>query len=463
MAKKILLADDSVTIQKVVELTFMDEDYEVVATSDGSSALEKLPEVGPDLVIADVHMPQTDGYEVCRQTKQNHPGIPVLLLVGTFEQFDEDKASAVGADGHLKKPFDSQDLLNQVEALIAKTEAVPAVAEASFEPSTFGEAAGSSELEPPTLMDEELSPVSAGVVETRPTAARSWGDPIESVPEVEAAEESVFEMEGIVPETVMPVAEVAAAAAETVATETVATETVATETVVADTVAEPEAPVSLFETSADGFKVPPDVLEEVAEARASEVPAVDEVVEPSVVDSRFGIDAAPAADVDAPDGSLEDTKRIETPSVDDLEAPALESSAVMESVDPVAAPLAADTVFDIDAAADTSHVAPSDEVESADAAELQAVDTAAVDTAAVETGAADTAAADTAAASAVAVDVASENGSRSLSDEDVERIAKRVAEIMGEKALREVAWEVIPDLAEVLIKERIRELESQVE
>ena len=69
MAKTILLADDSVTIQKVVELTFMDQDYQVVATGNGTSALEQLAELGPDLVIADVHMPGADGYEVCRQTK----------------------------------------------------------------------------------------------------------------------------------------------------------------------------------------------------------------------------------------------------------------------------------------------------------------------------------------------------------------------------------------------------------
>ena len=116
MAKKILLADDSMTIQKVVELTFMDQDFEVTAVSDGSSAVAALEQTKPDIVIADVHMPGADGYAVCRHSKAKSPGTPVLLLVGTFEQFDEQQATQAGADDHLKKPFDSQELLQKVES-----------------------------------------------------------------------------------------------------------------------------------------------------------------------------------------------------------------------------------------------------------------------------------------------------------------------------------------------------------
>ena len=86
MSKTILLADDSLTIQKVVELTFMEEDFDVVSVSDGDHALAKLGELTPALVIADVHMPGASGYEVSRQVKTAHPGVPVLLLVGTFEK-----------------------------------------------------------------------------------------------------------------------------------------------------------------------------------------------------------------------------------------------------------------------------------------------------------------------------------------------------------------------------------------
>ena len=118
MSRKILLADDSLTIQKVVELTFMEGDYEVSAVSNGDEALTKLEEMSPDVVIADVHMPGADGFEICKATKEHHPGVPVLLRVGTFEPFEESAAQEVGAEAHLKKPFDSQELLRLVEDLL---------------------------------------------------------------------------------------------------------------------------------------------------------------------------------------------------------------------------------------------------------------------------------------------------------------------------------------------------------
>src|SRR3954452_21620440 len=131
MKRRILLADDSVTIQKVIELTFMDEDYEVRAVSNGDEALALLPEVKPEFVIADVHMPGANGYEVCRRSKQLRPDVPVLLLVGTFEPFDENEARSCGADSFLKKPFDSQELLQRVQELLASRTAAPAAASAT--------------------------------------------------------------------------------------------------------------------------------------------------------------------------------------------------------------------------------------------------------------------------------------------------------------------------------------------
>ena len=120
MSRKILLADDSLTIQKVVELTFMEGDFEVTAVSNGDDALARLSESSPDVVIADVHMPGADGFQICRSSKETHPGVPVLLLVGTFEPFEESSAQECGADAHLKKPFDSQELLHLVEELLEK-------------------------------------------------------------------------------------------------------------------------------------------------------------------------------------------------------------------------------------------------------------------------------------------------------------------------------------------------------
>ena len=122
MAKRILLADDSLTIQKVVELTFSDADYDLVCVPNGQRALEKVAESAPDLILADVVMPEKNGYEVCEAIKANPAtaGIPVILLSGTFEPFDRDRAERLGCDAIVSKPFDSQQLLRQVEALLAR-------------------------------------------------------------------------------------------------------------------------------------------------------------------------------------------------------------------------------------------------------------------------------------------------------------------------------------------------------
>src|SRR3712207_6372085 len=106
MGSKILLADDSITIQKVVNLTFDDEGIEVVAVSNGDQAERKLGEVNPDLVLADIFMPGKNGYELCEFIKQSprFSNVPVVLLVGAFEPFDLNEARRVGADDHLTKP-----------------------------------------------------------------------------------------------------------------------------------------------------------------------------------------------------------------------------------------------------------------------------------------------------------------------------------------------------------------------
>ncbi len=124
--KTILLADDSITIQKVVELTFSEADYRVVSVSTGGQALKKVGEVRPDIVLLDVIMPEKNGYEVCEQLKRSPStsGIPVLLLTGTFEPFDKKRADAAGANGHITKPFESQALVAKVEELIAATPSV---------------------------------------------------------------------------------------------------------------------------------------------------------------------------------------------------------------------------------------------------------------------------------------------------------------------------------------------------
>jgi CheY-like chemotaxis protein len=130
--KTILLADDSITIQKVVELTFSEGDYQVVCVSNGAQALKKVGEIHPNIILLDVIMPEKNGYEVCEELKHDPStsGIPILLLTGTFEPFDRKRAESAGADGHLTKPFESQLLISKVEELIAKTPTVVSSEEA---------------------------------------------------------------------------------------------------------------------------------------------------------------------------------------------------------------------------------------------------------------------------------------------------------------------------------------------
>lgn len=255
MTRTILLADDSVTIQKVVELTFLDEDFRVVTVGDGAEAISRLASERPDLVIADVHMPGADGYQLAEAVGRELPGTPVLLLVGTFEVFDTDRAESAGAAGFLKKPFDSQELLRRAKDLLASGAPAP---------------------------------------RATPSEVPTWSPAPAELPELSALPD---------------------------------------------------------------FEVPSPAFEEPA--YEPEPVALEEVYEP--------VPAPPPA--------------------------------------PAAAPPAA--------------------------------------------------------AVAAAPSAAGSNGS--LSDADVDRIARRIVELIGDRAVRDVAWEVVPDLAEVLLKARIRELEASVE
>ncbi len=120
MPKTLLLADDSVTIQKVVGITFANEDVELVTAPNGDDALRKAKELKPDLVMADIGMPGLDGYELCAaiRAEPELAKIPVLLLTGTFETYDEERADEVGASAYIAKPFEAQALIDQVNTLL---------------------------------------------------------------------------------------------------------------------------------------------------------------------------------------------------------------------------------------------------------------------------------------------------------------------------------------------------------
>jgi CheY-like chemotaxis protein len=119
---KLLIADDSTTIQKVFERNFPAGEFTLSFANDGEEALTKVRTERPDLIIADISMPVKNGFELCATLKGDPTlkGIPFLLLIGILDDFDEDESSRVGADGFIVKPFEVTAALNKVRAALSK-------------------------------------------------------------------------------------------------------------------------------------------------------------------------------------------------------------------------------------------------------------------------------------------------------------------------------------------------------
>ncbi|VAX24320.1 hypothetical protein MNBD_NITROSPINAE04-1052 [hydrothermal vent metagenome] len=117
-----LIADDSATIQKVFELAFENEDIEVVVAGDGKAAFEKACELKPDIVIADVNMPEMNGFDLCRKIKDSDDisSIPVFLLSSALDEFDHKRSVEVGAAGRFEKPFRSEEMVNMVKKALSQ-------------------------------------------------------------------------------------------------------------------------------------------------------------------------------------------------------------------------------------------------------------------------------------------------------------------------------------------------------
>ncbi|MCK4846316.1 MAG: response regulator [Deltaproteobacteria bacterium] len=184
MAKKILLADDSITIQKVISLTLASEDFELITVGDGDAACSKALEVKPDLVMADIAMPGKNGYQVCEAIKTNPElgGVPVLLLAGTFETLDDAECTRVGADDHIIKPFESEELVSKIKELLSK----PAKAAQGGAPAPVAAPPAPAPVAPPVVAPPVAPPVAAPVappVAPTPPAA----PPVQTAPPVAAA------------------------------------------------------------------------------------------------------------------------------------------------------------------------------------------------------------------------------------------------------------------------------------
>ncbi|MBK6405087.1 MAG: response regulator [Holophagales bacterium] len=166
MAIKILLADDSLTIQKVVELTFSDAETRLMAVGSGDRAVQALDDFQPDIVLADVVMPGLTGYDVCEAVKRRSGGpfVPVVLLTGTFEPFDRARAERVGSDAIVTKPFDSHALQGLVRDLVTRARAARQDAE------TAALAAPPPAPEPPPTMILSVADLEAEIPPPAPGA-----------------------------------------------------------------------------------------------------------------------------------------------------------------------------------------------------------------------------------------------------------------------------------------------------
>jgi CheY-like chemotaxis protein len=463
MGKKILLADDSITIQKVIELTFSDEDFDVVTVGNGRLAIEKAQEVRPDIVLCDIIMPEKDGYEVCDFIKKSPvlSQVPVLLLTGAFEPFDQERAARVGCDGFLAKPFEPQTLIAKVKDLLNQAasrqpvaaaprpalppppmaepgpETYPVVPESAFEPEFPSFDAGTSlddEPHPPafdpivsrtsdpdaTLIPEEPSYLEASPVEEIPPtfadAVDIAGEPEPpspyvsmSAPEPEPDVYSMGDAFEASPEDLMPISP------EDEAQPSIATPLDDASTVMFPAVSEP-SPWSSQSTAELPLEARAQAGVESAQLGHETASVFEEVFEEAEVPTLPLTPPPPLASTLPPTSFAPPP-----PSPAPMPPPVEARPAAPAPPAPAALPPQREAPGELSFADLAPRPAAAPPKPAAGAAEV-----------------------------AVPMDM-------------VAQIAQRVVAQISEKVVREVAWEVIPDLAEALIKREIERLKAELQ
>jgi CheY-like chemotaxis protein len=400
MPKSILLADDSLTIQKVIELTFSDTDYELTTVSNGVEALAAVARSRPDLVMADVVMPGKNGYEVCEAIKSDPAlaDVPVILLSGTFEPFDRDRAEKARANAIVTKPFDSKNLLVQVEALLQSRQ--------RSSPTTVAVAAPAAETDPGrtraiSFVPDHPSPVPSEIAS--PEFAEFPSD---------NAFEEALERES--PPSARPLD---ADRPRAGSTEAIAFP-------LDDTSPFGQAPLGAADSAADRRG---DLAEPLSTA--------DNVFEfPSA--EPFGGSADEPSPPNRWNAEEEITQEMRAPRMAPAET--LHREPVFLHPEPEPEPPGEDSVPEVAAAAPAPPPGPSAAETESDIERL----------------------AQGASLSDLASMVSRIAGPAPLSDDDVERISRRVIEHLTEKVVRDIAWELVPDIAEILVRQRLRELEA---
>ena len=169
MSIKVLVADDSITIQKVIGIIFGGDEYSLTIVDNGKSAVDKAREINPDILLIDVLMPGMTGYEAAELVR-SIPALadkPILLLTGSFEPFDEEKAKKCGADDFIAKPFESQQIITKVKELLelgksrlsSPQNEFPAAPEDFFANQNRAEASPALATPPPFVGQQPAAPI----------------------------------------------------------------------------------------------------------------------------------------------------------------------------------------------------------------------------------------------------------------------------------------------------------------
>lgn len=428
MAHKLLLADDSITIQKVVSLTFADEDFDIVCVGNGELAVEKLREMSPDVVLADIFMPRKTGYEVCEFVKNsprlNH--VPVILLVGAFEPFDKNEAARVGADFHLTKPFETTALIKMVRnALASKKPSLPKLAD--------------------TGGDDLLQTLHA-VMPVRPHVSKTGDVPFLT----RQSTADILEMPLIKPMKIQEMDFEKTILATRVNTGSPFLEP--------DEVFLPLGEDTLLDLAEDArsdapFTPMPPPPPELLPAMSADKP--EHSARPAMAEDRgmtTAVSAAKGGRLDergAPDGESEDVFEI-------CAVQSTARSSADEDILGVSELLVAE-MPPVQRAAHAAHVetpVPPNEVKPVPALPDEGgTDTPRPGATASERGAP--------AAAGGAPPAEAERAPAHLDDAFVEKVARLVVEKLSDRVLREIAWEVVPDLAELIIRQATSQLKGR--
>lgn len=439
MGNRLLLADDSITIQKVVAIIFANEEFELTVVDNGTAALEKAREIKPDVMLVDALMPGKTGYEVCAEIRRDPVlgAVPVILLIGAFEPLDEEKSRQCGADATISKPFESQQLIDRVKEMLelGKTRTVapqaPLAAPAAAE-EIWGDLSSFDAMAQPAPAAAAAAPAAA------PAAAASAAAPAAAAAPVAApADENIWESvtAGAEPAWELPAVEEPAWEAPSAP---------------AQPAAEPPVAVAMVEATMEDDLWGAFELEEGTPAAPAETPAqLFGVVEPEAeyeAEEIFSFDEAEEIEETGPPLDLEEPAAVDAAFTVSEE----EFFAFAEEPEPVpAVPAEAEAEAEAEAFGVSDYENFEFDTEEPVSEPVPAV--AAAPAAPVEP-------AQPAAPAVAAVQAAQPAAAPELTEDQLVAALSKVSR----EVIERIVWEVVPDLAEVIIKEEIRKLKSGV-